>query len=93
VRIFFEIDQEETSLSYWIYVWVPVLILLVVLDLCRLQIVGFLDLNSPSERKPANGVSVGEEDKRGNTFFNPQNNLNRIKQALWKVLKGLDTTN
>lgn len=52
--------------SYWILV--SVLILLVVLDLQGLQMVGPLDIDSPSERKPTSSVSVEDKKNRENTF-------------------------
>lgn len=59
-------EQRIWEFSYWI--WVPVLVLL---DLRGWEMVGSLDLYSPSERKPTNSVSV-EEKKVGKIylFFN-----------------------
>lgn len=55
--------------SYWIWVLVPVLILLVVLDLRGLQLVRSMSLDSPSEGKPTSSVSAEEEIKRGSKFM------------------------
>lgn len=63
-----EVNQRVTSLTYQIRVWVPVLVLVVVLDLRGLQVVGCLDLRSPSEGKPTSSVSVEEKIRRENTF-------------------------
>lgn len=54
--------------SYWILV--SVLILLVVLDLWGLQMVGPLDINSSSERKPTSSVSVEDKKKQEKIHFN-----------------------
>lgn len=59
-----KVNQRVTSFPYWIRIWVPVLVLVVVLDLRGLQVVGCLDLHSPSEWKPTSSVSV-EEKIRG----------------------------